>query len=163
VSGVSGAKTRVHIPALGESEAHNKLPDSIISNEPKPLLQHRPPPPQSVWSPGGGMRSGGGSGDASGAVHLARRSPTVGGDSKASSDDGVQLTSSDAVISNLTPALVTEANMLGERVVESKMDVTSSTTLLLLIASMKTASEIPIVQINGSANVKIKVVCTHTV
>nr|GEU54773.1 hypothetical protein [Tanacetum cinerariifolium] len=44
VSGVSRAKTHVYIPAPGESEAQNELPDSILSNEPKPLVQHRPPP-----------------------------------------------------------------------------------------------------------------------
>nr|GFA60869.1 putative ubiquitin-protein ligase [Tanacetum cinerariifolium] len=76
----------------------------------------------------------------------------------------VLLTSSDAVLSNLTPALVAEANMLGERRgADSKKDFNSSTTLLLLIASMETASETPIVQINRSANVKIKAVHTHTV
>nr|GFC41150.1 hypothetical protein [Tanacetum cinerariifolium] len=51
VSGVSGAKTRVHTPAPGEYEAQNGLPGSILSSEPKPLVEHRPPPPQSVWSP----------------------------------------------------------------------------------------------------------------
>nr|GFA83805.1 hypothetical protein [Tanacetum cinerariifolium] len=53
VSGVSGAETYVYTPAPGESEAHNGLPDSILSYEPKPLMQHRPPLPQSVWSPSG--------------------------------------------------------------------------------------------------------------
>ncbi|GKC98251.1 hypothetical protein Tco_1168526, partial [Tanacetum coccineum] len=46
-----GAETRVHIPAHGGSETQNGLPDSILSYEPKPLGKHRPPPPQSVWSP----------------------------------------------------------------------------------------------------------------
>nr|GEW00910.1 putative ribonuclease H-like domain-containing protein [Tanacetum cinerariifolium] len=32
-----GAETRVHIPAHGRSKAQNGLPDSILSNEPKPL------------------------------------------------------------------------------------------------------------------------------
>nr|GEY52922.1 hypothetical protein [Tanacetum cinerariifolium] len=50
VFGVSGAETRVHTPAPGESEAQNGLPDSILSSEPKPLVQHMPHPPQSVWS-----------------------------------------------------------------------------------------------------------------
>nr|GFB08358.1 reverse transcriptase domain-containing protein [Tanacetum cinerariifolium] len=50
VSGVSGAETRMHTPALGGSEAQNGLPGSILLSEPKPLMQHRPPPPQSVWS-----------------------------------------------------------------------------------------------------------------
>nr|GFB52563.1 hypothetical protein [Tanacetum cinerariifolium] len=40
--------TRVHIPAHDGSEAHNELPDLILSNEPKPLRKHRPPPPQSA-------------------------------------------------------------------------------------------------------------------
>nr|GFB51652.1 hypothetical protein [Tanacetum cinerariifolium] len=48
-----GAKTRVHTLALGESEAQNGLPGSIISSEPKTLVQHRPHPSQSVWSPNG--------------------------------------------------------------------------------------------------------------
>nr|GEW57119.1 subtilisin-like protease SBT3.18 [Tanacetum cinerariifolium] len=48
------AETRVHTPAPGESEAQNELPGSILSSEPKPLVQHRPPPLQSVWSPGPG-------------------------------------------------------------------------------------------------------------
>nr|GEZ78790.1 retrovirus-related Pol polyprotein from transposon TNT 1-94 [Tanacetum cinerariifolium] len=42
-----GAETRMHIPAHGRSKAQNGLPDSILSNEPKPLVQHRRPPPQS--------------------------------------------------------------------------------------------------------------------
>ncbi|GJR00740.1 hypothetical protein Tco_0523724 [Tanacetum coccineum] len=46
-----GTKSRVHIPAYGGSEAQNGLPDLILSQEPKPLGKHRPPPPQSVWSP----------------------------------------------------------------------------------------------------------------
>nr|GFB39331.1 hypothetical protein [Tanacetum cinerariifolium] len=53
VSGMPGAKTRVHTLALGESEAQNGLPGSIISSEPKTLVQHRPHPSQSVWSPNG--------------------------------------------------------------------------------------------------------------
>nr|GFD27750.1 hypothetical protein [Tanacetum cinerariifolium] len=52
VFGVSGAETRVRTPAPGESEAHNGLPDLILSSEPKPLVQYRPLPPQSVWYPG---------------------------------------------------------------------------------------------------------------
>nr|GFA47705.1 hypothetical protein [Tanacetum cinerariifolium] len=51
MSGVSGAETRMHTHAPGESEAHNRPPDSILSSEPKPLVQHRPFLPQSVWSP----------------------------------------------------------------------------------------------------------------
>nr|GFB59978.1 hypothetical protein [Tanacetum cinerariifolium] len=50
-SDVHGAETRVHIPTHSGSEAQNGPPDSILSSEPKPLVQHRPPPPQSVWSP----------------------------------------------------------------------------------------------------------------
>nr|GEY78482.1 hypothetical protein [Tanacetum cinerariifolium] len=49
-SDVHGAETRVHIPAHSGSEAQNGPPDLILSSEPKPLVQHRPPPPQSVWS-----------------------------------------------------------------------------------------------------------------
>nr|GFC31570.1 hypothetical protein [Tanacetum cinerariifolium] len=45
VSDVHGAETRVHIPTHGGFEAQNGLPDSIPSNEPKPLVQHMPPPP----------------------------------------------------------------------------------------------------------------------
>ncbi|GKC36965.1 hypothetical protein Tco_1049349, partial [Tanacetum coccineum] len=51
VSDVYGAETRVHIPAHGGSEAQNGPPGSIPSNEPKPLGKHRPPLPQSIWSP----------------------------------------------------------------------------------------------------------------
>nr|GFD50860.1 hypothetical protein [Tanacetum cinerariifolium] len=53
VSDVHGAETRVHTPTHDGSEAQNRLPDLILSSEPKPLVQHRPPPPQSVWSPDG--------------------------------------------------------------------------------------------------------------
>ncbi|GJS79010.1 hypothetical protein Tco_0728891 [Tanacetum coccineum] len=51
VSDVPGSRTRVHTPAHGESEAYNELPNSILSNEPKPLGKHRPPPLQLVLSP----------------------------------------------------------------------------------------------------------------
>ncbi|GJS96586.1 hypothetical protein Tco_0803554 [Tanacetum coccineum] len=51
VSDVPGAGTRVHTPAHGGFEAHDGLSDSILSSDPKPLEKHRPPPPQSVWSP----------------------------------------------------------------------------------------------------------------
>ncbi|GKG16050.1 hypothetical protein Tco_0358373, partial [Tanacetum coccineum] len=51
VSDEHGAETHVHIPAYGGSEAQNGLPNSILSHEPKPLGKHRPPYPQSVWSP----------------------------------------------------------------------------------------------------------------
>nr|GEW52759.1 hypothetical protein [Tanacetum cinerariifolium] len=50
--GVSGAETRVHTPAPGESGAQNGLLDSIRLSEPRLLVQHMPRPPQSVWSPG---------------------------------------------------------------------------------------------------------------
>ncbi|GJW50113.1 hypothetical protein Tco_0091464 [Tanacetum coccineum] len=46
-----GARTRVHIPAHGVSEAHNGPPDSILPHEPKPLGKHRPPPLQSALTP----------------------------------------------------------------------------------------------------------------
>nr|GFB48580.1 hypothetical protein [Tanacetum cinerariifolium] len=39
VSGVSEAETCVHTPAPGESEAQNRLPDSILSSKPKPLIR----------------------------------------------------------------------------------------------------------------------------
>ncbi|GKF83880.1 hypothetical protein Tco_0248778, partial [Tanacetum coccineum] len=38
--------TRVHILAHGVYETHNGPPDSILSDEPKPLGKHRPPPQQ---------------------------------------------------------------------------------------------------------------------
>nr|GEZ11720.1 hypothetical protein [Tanacetum cinerariifolium] len=53
VSDVPGSGTRVYTPAHGGSEAHNELPDLILSNEPKPLGKHRPLPLQSVWFPDG--------------------------------------------------------------------------------------------------------------
>nr|GEV33335.1 putative ribonuclease H-like domain-containing protein [Tanacetum cinerariifolium] len=65
MSSVSGAETRVHTP----------VPVSGIS---------------SLRSTSGGMSRGGGSGNASGVVHLARHSLVEGGDSEASGDgDGV--------------------------------------------------------------------------
>ncbi|GKC01301.1 hypothetical protein Tco_0987437 [Tanacetum coccineum] len=51
VSDVPGSRTRMHTPAHGRSKAHSELPDSILSNEPKPLGKHRPPPLQSIMSP----------------------------------------------------------------------------------------------------------------
>nr|GEV82348.1 hypothetical protein [Tanacetum cinerariifolium] len=42
VSGVSEAGTPVHTLAHGGSEAHGVLSGSTLSNEPKPLGQHRP-------------------------------------------------------------------------------------------------------------------------
>nr|GFD27849.1 hypothetical protein [Tanacetum cinerariifolium] len=53
VSDVPGSRTHVYIPAHGGSEAHNELPDSILSNVPKPLEKHKPPSSQSIWSPNG--------------------------------------------------------------------------------------------------------------
>ncbi|GKD79906.1 hypothetical protein Tco_1342527 [Tanacetum coccineum] len=44
VSVVPGDGTRMHTPAYSASEAHNGPPDSIPSNEPKPLEKHRTPP-----------------------------------------------------------------------------------------------------------------------
>nr|GFA36868.1 hypothetical protein [Tanacetum cinerariifolium] len=44
VSGVSEAGTPMHTLAHGGSEAHDVLSGSTLSNEPKPLGQHRPPP-----------------------------------------------------------------------------------------------------------------------
>nr|GFD07094.1 hypothetical protein [Tanacetum cinerariifolium] len=38
VAGVSGAKTRMRTPSPGEFEAQNRLHDSILSSEPKPLV-----------------------------------------------------------------------------------------------------------------------------
>nr|GFB45411.1 hypothetical protein [Tanacetum cinerariifolium] len=52
MSGVSEAGTPVHTLAHGGSEAHGVLSGSTLSNEPKPLGQHRPPHPQSILSPG---------------------------------------------------------------------------------------------------------------
>nr|GFD39246.1 hypothetical protein [Tanacetum cinerariifolium] len=48
-SAASGSES--HVPDA--VEAHNKLPDSIPSNNPKPLEKYRPLPSQSVWSPDG--------------------------------------------------------------------------------------------------------------
>nr|GFC20268.1 hypothetical protein [Tanacetum cinerariifolium] len=45
VSGVSEAGTPVHILAYEGSEAHGVLSGLTLPNEPKPLGQHRPPPP----------------------------------------------------------------------------------------------------------------------
>ncbi|GKE12209.1 hypothetical protein Tco_1415760 [Tanacetum coccineum] len=39
------AETRVHIPAHSGFEGQNRLSDSILSHEPKPLRKNRPPPP----------------------------------------------------------------------------------------------------------------------
>nr|GEY75752.1 hypothetical protein [Tanacetum cinerariifolium] len=50
VSGVSEVGTPVHILAHGGSEAHDVLSGLTLPNEPKPLGQHRPPPPRSILS-----------------------------------------------------------------------------------------------------------------
>ncbi|GKF55525.1 hypothetical protein Tco_0165865, partial [Tanacetum coccineum] len=46
VSDVPRSRSRVHTHGHGGSEAHDGLPDLILSSEPKPLGKHRPPPPQ---------------------------------------------------------------------------------------------------------------------
>nr|GEZ49524.1 hypothetical protein [Tanacetum cinerariifolium] len=50
--GVSEAGTLVHTLAHGGYEAHGILSGLTLRNEPKPLGQHRPPPPRSILSPG---------------------------------------------------------------------------------------------------------------
>nr|GEY28506.1 hypothetical protein [Tanacetum cinerariifolium] len=57
VSGVSGAGTLVHTLAHRGSEAHGVLSGSTLSNEPKPLGLHRPPPPRSILSLGEAYKS----------------------------------------------------------------------------------------------------------
>nr|GEW35465.1 hypothetical protein [Tanacetum cinerariifolium] len=52
VSAVSEAGTPVHTLAHERSKAHGVLSGSTLSNEPKPLGQHRPPPPRSILSLG---------------------------------------------------------------------------------------------------------------
>ncbi|GKC67052.1 hypothetical protein Tco_1099650, partial [Tanacetum coccineum] len=52
VSDVHGTGSRVHTHDHRGSEAHDELSNSILSSEPKPLGKHRPPPPQSILSPG---------------------------------------------------------------------------------------------------------------
>ncbi|GKA55896.1 hypothetical protein Tco_0754968 [Tanacetum coccineum] len=52
VPDVPGYGSRVHTHDHGGSEAPDGSPDSILSSEPKPLGKHRPPPPQSILSPG---------------------------------------------------------------------------------------------------------------
>ncbi|GJY71141.1 hypothetical protein Tco_0474844 [Tanacetum coccineum] len=49
---VPGYGSRVHTHDHGGSEAPDGSPDSILSSESKPLGKHRPPPPQSILSPG---------------------------------------------------------------------------------------------------------------
>ncbi|GJU48371.1 hypothetical protein Tco_1217926 [Tanacetum coccineum] len=50
--GVPGYRPCVHTHDHGGSEAPDGSPDSILSSEPKPLGKHKPPPPQSILSPG---------------------------------------------------------------------------------------------------------------
>nr|GFB24286.1 hypothetical protein [Tanacetum cinerariifolium]GFB25151.1 hypothetical protein [Tanacetum cinerariifolium] len=104
---VSGAKTRMHTPALGESKAQNRLLDSILSISlavELSLTSYLEPRIDkhnllrggisisgisSLRSTGGGMCRGGGSGvdgNVDEAVHLARRSPVKGGNSEVSGD-----------------------------------------------------------------------------
>ncbi|GJW71382.1 hypothetical protein Tco_0128299 [Tanacetum coccineum] len=52
VSGVPVDRSHVHTHDHDGSEAPDGSPDSILSNEPKPLGKHRPPPPPSILSPG---------------------------------------------------------------------------------------------------------------
>ncbi|GJY25930.1 retrovirus-related pol polyprotein from transposon TNT 1-94 [Tanacetum coccineum] len=49
---VPGYESRVHTHDHDRFEAPDRSPDSILSSEPKPLGKHRPPPPQSILSPG---------------------------------------------------------------------------------------------------------------
>ncbi|GKA65684.1 hypothetical protein Tco_0069921 [Tanacetum coccineum] len=52
VPDVPGYRSRVHTHDHEGSEAHDELHDSILSSEPKPLRNHRPPPLQSILSLG---------------------------------------------------------------------------------------------------------------
>nr|GFB01833.1 hypothetical protein [Tanacetum cinerariifolium] len=52
VPGVSEVGTPVHILAREGYEAHDVLSGLTLPIEPKPLRQHRPPPPRSILSPG---------------------------------------------------------------------------------------------------------------
>ncbi|GJZ85414.1 hypothetical protein Tco_0650753 [Tanacetum coccineum] len=52
VSGVPEDGSRVHTHDYDRSEAPDESHDSILSNDPKPLGKHRPPPPPSILSPG---------------------------------------------------------------------------------------------------------------
>ncbi|GJR80861.1 hypothetical protein Tco_0151646 [Tanacetum coccineum] len=49
---VPGYGSRVHTHDHDGSEAPDGSPDTILSSESKPLRKHRPPPPQSILSPG---------------------------------------------------------------------------------------------------------------
>nr|GEW94988.1 ORFIII-like polyprotein [Tanacetum cinerariifolium] len=53
VSDESECESRVHTRDHGESEAPDRLPDSVLYSGSMPLEQHRPPPSQSILSPGG--------------------------------------------------------------------------------------------------------------
>ncbi|GKF30951.1 hypothetical protein Tco_0100749 [Tanacetum coccineum] len=46
-----GCESRVHTRDHSGSEAPDGSPDSVLSNEPKPLEKHRPPPLPSILSP----------------------------------------------------------------------------------------------------------------
>ncbi|GJQ98944.1 hypothetical protein Tco_0521929 [Tanacetum coccineum] len=48
----SGCGSRMHTYGHGRFEVPDRSPDSILSNEPKPLGKHRPPPPPSKPSLG---------------------------------------------------------------------------------------------------------------
>ncbi|GKG13811.1 hypothetical protein Tco_0350771, partial [Tanacetum coccineum] len=52
VSDVPGSESRMHTHYHDRSEAHDELFDSILSSKPKPLGKYRPPPSQSILSPG---------------------------------------------------------------------------------------------------------------
>ncbi|GJW14544.1 hypothetical protein Tco_0018677 [Tanacetum coccineum] len=52
VPDVPGYGSRVHTHDHGRSEDPNGSPDSILSSKPNPLGKHKPPPPQSILSPG---------------------------------------------------------------------------------------------------------------
>ncbi|GKG14988.1 hypothetical protein Tco_0354588 [Tanacetum coccineum] len=51
-SDVPGDGSRVHTHNHDGSEAPDVSPDSILSSEPKPLGNYRPPPPPSILSLG---------------------------------------------------------------------------------------------------------------
>ncbi|GJY70895.1 hypothetical protein Tco_0474598 [Tanacetum coccineum] len=52
VPDVPGYGSRVHTHDHDGSKAPDGSPDSILLSDPKPLEKHRPPPPQSILSPG---------------------------------------------------------------------------------------------------------------
>ncbi|GKE49007.1 hypothetical protein Tco_1480265 [Tanacetum coccineum] len=49
---VPGYGSRVHTHDYDRSEALDRSPNSVLSSDPKPLRKYRPPPPQSILSPG---------------------------------------------------------------------------------------------------------------